>query len=342
MMNKSNVVIIVKHLTGLAGVAGVSALTGLPAAQAHLKTAPSNFHALTEQRIGADVETVSLNFAAQTQDLPEETPVVDVLPAADPESISDLTAPPTVIPDEDASITPVTDIPDEGASTAPATVIPDGDASIAPVTDILDEDASIAPAMDTPNDDAAVTEELPLSDSGSAADLIGPPPSTVEEETSGVKEIPTSDPGSAVDLMAPTPETPAAVEMPETSSVTPAELQQFVNAVVEVQAIEQQTQEDMAQLILAQGLSPERFNQIFLAQNSANADPISEITPEEQETFDQVFSELQSLDQASEVSKEEAVNDQGLEMERFSQILAAIRQDPDLQQQVQELLPPTE
>ncbi|MDJ0702853.1 MAG: DUF4168 domain-containing protein [Leptolyngbyaceae cyanobacterium MO_188.B28] len=327
MMNKSNVLIIVKHMTGLAGVAGVSALIGLPA-HAQLKIAPNSLHAVTEQWRITNVDTVFPDFTAQTQDLPKEAPVVDVLPVSDPESASDLTAPTPVIPD-DASIAPTADSPDD-------------DASIAPIVDSPDDDAAIAPTADSPDDDIANVEDMPTSDSGSAVDLKRNTADTINEDTSAVEEIPASDTGSAADLMAPPLETPEAVEIPESSSITPSELQQFVNAVMEVQAIEQQTQENMAQLITAEGLSPERFNQIFLAQQSANADPISEITPEEQQTFDQVFSQLQAIDQASQVSKEQAVTDQGLAMERFSQILKAVRQDPDLQEQVQELLPPTE
>ena len=356
-MNKSNILIIVRQLTGLVGVAGVSALIGLPA-EAQLKSAPNNLHDVTEQWSLTDADLVSPDPVAQTQGLPDEAPAVDSSPASDLENASDLTAPAADMPDEETSVKPTSDIPEGDAPVAPTAEIPEGDApiaptteipgedtSIAPATNIPDEDASIAPAADIPAADTMAAEEIPSSATGNAADLIAPTADTLNKGNSAVEEIPASDAGgSAADLMQPKPdEAPEAVEeLPASSSVSSTELQQFVNAVTEVQAIERQAQESMAQLITAEGLSPERFNQIFLAQQSANADPAPEITPEEQETFDQVFSQLQAIDQASEASKEEAINAQGLEMERFSQILSAVRQDPDLQQQVQELLPPTE
>ena len=161
------------------------------------------------------------------------------------------------------------------------------------------------------------------------------------EASSVAEEIPASDAGSAADLMQPTSE-PEALDTPESESISQAELQQFANAVIEVQAIERQTQENMAQLLVEEGFSPERFNEIFLAQQSAGAEPAPEITQEEQAAFDQVLSELEAIDQTSQTNKEQAVMAQGLEMERFSQILTAVRQDPGLQQQVQELLPSAE
>ena len=367
-MNKSSVLIIIKQLTGLVGVAGVSALIGLPA-QAQLKTATNNLHDVTEQWRVSNAETASPETIPQTQELPEDTPTVDAIPASGPESAADLIAPTADISDNDPSIAPIADIPADDPSVEPTADIPADDPSVEPTADTPADDPSVEPTADIPADDPSVaptadipaddpsimapaadisaentsaTEEIPTSDTGSATDLIAPTADTLNKENSEVEEIPTSDAGSAADLMESAPEAPEAVEMTETSSISPAELQQFANAVTEVQAIEQETQESMAQLITAEGLSPERFNQIFLAQQSANDDPAPEVTPEEQQTFDQVLSQLQAIDQASQTIKEEAVTAQGLEMERFSQILTAVRQDPGLQQQVQELLPLTE
>lgn len=193
-----------------------------------------------------------------------------------------------------------------------------------------------------PNNLHDVTEQWPLTKSETTFPESAIQTQDLPEDASAVEEIPASETGSASDLVAPAPATPEAVETPESSSISQAELQQFANAVIEVQTIERQTQESMAQLILAEGLSPERFNEIFLAQQSVGAEPEPEITLEEQQTFEQVLSQLETIDQAAQTSKEQAVIAQGLEVERFDQILAAVRQDPDLQQQVQELLPTAE
>ncbi|MCG8362868.1 MAG: DUF4168 domain-containing protein [Pseudanabaenales cyanobacterium] len=193
-----------------------------------------------------------------------------------------------------------------------------------------------------PNNLHDVTAQWTLTKSETTSPESAIQTQDLPEAASAVEEIPASETGSASDLVAPAPETPEAVATPESSSISQAELQQFANAVIEVQTIERQTQESMAQLILAEGLSPERFNEIFLAQQSVGAEPEPEITLEEQQTFEQVLSQLETIDQAAQTSKEQAVIAQGLEVERFDQILAAVRQDPDLQQQVQELLPTAE
>ena len=193
-----------------------------------------------------------------------------------------------------------------------------------------------------PNNLHDVTAQWTLTKSETTSPESAIQTQDLPEAASAVEEIPASETGSASDLVAPAPETPEAVATPESSSISQAELQQFANAVIEVQTIERQTQESMAQLILAEGLSPERFNEIFLAQQSVGVEPEPEITLEEQQTFEQVLSQLETIDQAAQTSKEQAVIAQGLEVERFDQILAAVRQDPDLQQQVQELLPTAE
>ena len=193
-----------------------------------------------------------------------------------------------------------------------------------------------------PNRLSELTEQPTATKGETVSPDSAVPTQALPEDSSAIEEIPASETGSASDLMEPASNLPEAAEPPERISISQVELQQFANAVIEVQAIELQTQESMAQVVEAEGINPARFNEIFLAQQSIGAESAPEITPEEQQTFDQVLSQLEEIDQASQTSKEQAVIAHGLEMDRFSQILTAVRQDPDLQRQVQELLPSDE
>ncbi|HYW18008.1 MAG TPA: DUF4168 domain-containing protein [Nodularia sp. (in: cyanobacteria)] len=122
------------------------------------------------------------------------------------------------------------------------------------------------------------------------------------------------------------------------TTVSQEELQQFAKVIPTLQKIGQTSQQRSAQIIEQSGLSVERFQELSEAQQSPGAEPSSPATPEEQQSFNQIAPEIESIQKDTLSEQEEAVRAGGLEPNRFNEIMIAIQQDPALQQQVQQLI----
>jgi hypothetical protein len=143
-----------------------------------------------------------------------------------------------------------------------------------------------------------------------------------------------------------TPSQPVGEEAPAATSAAPGEpvseteLQQLANVVPELQAIQESAQTEVMTVVEESGLSPERFNQIAQAQTSpeVEAEAAVEITPDEQTAFETVFNEIQRIEQEFLTQREQLLQAEGLTVERYKEIMAAVQQDPALLQQVEEML----
>lgn len=133
------------------------------------------------------------------------------------------------------------------------------------------------------------------------------------------------------------PQSQPAPENAPATQVSQTELEQFARVIPQLQEIQQSAQQQAAQVIQDSGLTTERFSEIYQSQQSGTA-PTSEVTSEEQQSYDTASTKIQSLEEDVRSQQEEVLQSEGLEPQRFGEILVAVRQDPALQQQVQELL----
>lgn len=133
------------------------------------------------------------------------------------------------------------------------------------------------------------------------------------------------------------PQTQEAPSAPTATEVSPEELEQFARVIPQLQEVQQSAQQEAAQVIQESGLSTDRFREIYQSEQEGAA-PTSEVTPEEQQSYEAASTKIESLEQEVRSQQEEILQSEGLEPQRFGEILVAVRQDPALQQQVQELL----
>ncbi len=213
-----------------------------------------------------------------------------------------------------------------------------GDSSSAPAeggaSDSIDAPPSPQAGVDdAPDSSMTAEEEVPDSVSGyaSASDEEGAtsdtdpdesdlPPSSSEDGTPGSSD---AAPSSA------TPSSPA---------VSDAELQKFASAVPQLRTVEEGTQKEIAEVIKKSGIEEARFNEIYQAQQSPTGQT-AEVSPEEQQTFTQALSEIQKIEEKSKAEQEKVIQSQGLQPERFMEILISLRQDPELRTKIQKMLP---
>ena len=170
-----------------------------------------------------------------------------------------------------------------------------------------------------------------------------------------MKHLPTILLGTAASALMLASEMPAAAQQqapqqgqpmsPEESSmeVDDEEIQRFANAFEAVQSIQKESREQMARAIEQQGLTIKEYNELFRQQQQQNAGGESEMSDsnfseEKQQQFEQADARIDQIEQEAQSEIEQAITQKGLEVERFEQIWIAVRQDPELQQRVQNVL----
>lgn len=118
------------------------------------------------------------------------------------------------------------------------------------------------------------------------------------------------------------------------------ELERFAEALVDVQMIQQDAQGDVQDAIADSHLEMERFQEIHQGQMAPQAQGQSgetDVSSEEQSAYDDAISDIQEIEMGAAEEMEEAVVDQGFEVERFNMLAQAIPQDPELSQQLNEI-----
>ncbi len=118
--------------------------------------------------------------------------------------------------------------------------------------------------------------------------------------------------------------------------VTDAQLQKFAEAYQSVQMSNQAIQQEMVVAIEKEGLTPERFNEIY----EAKMDPEKEVeaTEDEMEKQGAAMIVIQEIQKASQAKMEEKIKEKGLTMKQFQDIGAQVQQNPELQQKLQAIM----
>ncbi len=115
------------------------------------------------------------------------------------------------------------------------------------------------------------------------------------------------------------------------------DLEKFANALVRIKVIEQQVLISIIQQFKNQGFSQERFEAIVQAQQSQT--PLEpELTEEEKTKLAEINSQISAIRQQATSQMEQAVKAQDLNIERYREILEMVRQNPELKEQVEQIV----
>lgn len=121
-------------------------------------------------------------------------------------------------------------------------------------------------------------------------------------------------------------------------AVSEADLKKFVGAAKKLEAISQERNSQIAKVVKNEGLSLERFREIYLSKQNAKVQPKAAITSDEQQKYDRAVGQLAQIQKDTQSKMGAAVQSEGLEVPRFLQILEAIQKTPDLQKRVDQML----
>jgi hypothetical protein len=126
---------------------------------------------------------------------------------------------------------------------------------------------------------------------------------------------------------------PQQMPQQQTTEVSDDEMEQFALAFVEIQNIEQKIQPEMVQIVEDEGIEVQRFNEIMNAQQ----DPNQEVDASEDELikFASANREIEEIQTRAQREMMEKIAESGLSVDRYQEIMVAVRNDPALQQKLQ-------
>ena len=139
-------------------------------------------------------------------------------------------------------------------------------------------------------------------------------------------------------IKTPATQTPAASPAAPQAKVSADELKKFAGATKQLLAIVNQTEGQMVQVVQKQGLTEARFNEIYQSKKNPATKPAAQVTPKEEESYKQAVSQLTQIQKDAQAKMDQAVQAQGLQMERFNQIFVAVQNDPQLRQEVRKMI----
>lgn len=131
---------------------------------------------------------------------------------------------------------------------------------------------------------------------------------------------------------------PAPAQTTAPAKVSTEELQKFTGALKKALVIMQERDSEMVQAVQKQGLTEERFNEIHQSRQDPAKKPTQQVTSKEEQSYKQAFSQLVEIEKTTQSKMEKAVQAEGMNVERFNQILALVQKDPSLQQEVRKLI----
>ncbi len=114
-------------------------------------------------------------------------------------------------------------------------------------------------------------------------------------------------------------------------------LEKFANAVTQVINLQQQGQTEMIEAIEENGLTVERFNEINMQAQQMPLEDI-EASEEEMENFQLANQAVERVQMQLEEVLIGTIEEEGLTIEKYEEIMGEYQQNPELQQRIQELM----
>jgi len=120
--------------------------------------------------------------------------------------------------------------------------------------------------------------------------------------------------------------------------VSDEELELFIDASMNAQSVQMESQQEMISIVDEEGIEVSTYNEIMQAQQMGQSLEDLGVTESDIEKFESAHEQIQEVEVRMEREIAQAVEEEGMEMERFQEINVAIQQDPELQQRAQQMI----
>jgi hypothetical protein len=116
------------------------------------------------------------------------------------------------------------------------------------------------------------------------------------------------------------------------------EAETFADAIIAAQKVQAGAQQELVSIIEDEGLDIETYQKIAQASQQGQEPADSVIEDGDMEKFDSANESIKEAQQGIQSDVADAVEEAGMEMERFQEINRAVQQDPELQKQIRQKL----
>jgi hypothetical protein len=120
--------------------------------------------------------------------------------------------------------------------------------------------------------------------------------------------------------------------------VSDEEVEKFTDVSMLAQQIQSESQQEMLAIVEEEGLDVETYNVIAESRFNDQSDDQLDVSAEDIENFESASAKVEEIQQEVEVQMTEAIEAEGMEMDRFMEINMAMQQDQALQQRVQQMM----
>lgn len=120
-------------------------------------------------------------------------------------------------------------------------------------------------------------------------------------------------------------------------SITDEELEKFASVTNELQQIQQESQKEVEKMLSEKEMDMQRFQQIMMSRQNPQMSDSVEITDKEEKTMQEIQPKLQKMQQQSRKEMMSAMQENGLQPQRFRAISQALQSDPDVMSRFKEI-----
>ncbi|GAA5521217.1 DUF4168 domain-containing protein [Aliifodinibius salicampi] len=116
------------------------------------------------------------------------------------------------------------------------------------------------------------------------------------------------------------------------------EAETFADAIIAAQKVQAGAQQELVSIIEDEGLDIQTYQKIAQASQQGQEPADSVIEDGDMDKFDSANESIKEAQQGIQSDVADAVEEAGMEMERFQEINRAVQQDPELQKQIRQKL----
>jgi hypothetical protein len=127
-------------------------------------------------------------------------------------------------------------------------------------------------------------------------------------------------------------------DVPAPDEVSDQELTLFASILQDLEPIQQELQNDIQGVVESEDMNMERFQEILVAMQNPQMADQAEITDEEQEKIGKMQPKVMELQMGAQEKMVNTIEDNGLEVQRYQQIIMGVQQHQELAQRLQKVM----
>ncbi len=117
-----------------------------------------------------------------------------------------------------------------------------------------------------------------------------------------------------------------------------SELQKFAQVMKKIQTVQTESNQKIESAFSESSMSKQRFNTLYKARKSGSQQKAEDESSAETKEFNKLAKQIQTIQQNSQKQMVETVRNNDMTVQKFNQIVKAMRSNPELGQRIQQMM----